>query len=898
MTTQPPNTPPPKRGIVKQILSGDSVIIRAAVGAPPPEKQINFSGITAPKLARRAGDAGDTTKDEPWAWEAREFLRKKLIGEEVYFIAEKPPNAPREYGTVFLGKDFATAENITESLISEGLVSVRREGVRQTPELTRLCELEDAAKAAGKGKWGANSSEHVRDIKWSVDNMKAFVDKNEYKPIKAVIEHVRDGSTVRAFLLPDFYHITLMISGIRCPGFKLDDKGRPDPTAKVEYAEEARYFVEVRLLQRDVEIILESVNNNNFIGTIVHPKGNIAELLLKEGFARCVDWSIALMKSGAETLRAAEKQAKEGRKRLWKDYVASTPRITGKEKEFSATVMEINNGDALVVKLPDGRQKKIFLASVRPPREAGRGNDDDGKPIPRSKSFRPLYDIPYMFEAREYLRKKLIGKKVHVVIDYIQEARDGYPEKTCATVTVNGKNVAEALVSKGLATVVKYRPDDDQRSSRYDDLLTAETKAIKSQLGLHSKKDSPPLRVTEIDSARAKLELSSFQRAQRIDAIVEFVASGSRLRLYIPKSNSLCTFLLGGINCPRASRQDTGAAGEPFGDEALAFTKERCMQREVSIQVDTHDKAGNFIGWLWVDNVNMSVALVKEGFASVHFTGEKSQYAQQLKSAEESAKSAKLRMWKNYVEEEKVDRKEEEKVPTERQVNYEEVVVTEITPEGHFYAQRVQDGSKAEALLAKLRQEFEAHPPLPGAYNAKKGDLCAAKFIMDDEWYRAKVEKVQGGKATVHYMDYGNRETLATTRLASLPASYASDKPFAAEYILPYVTLPKDEEYAAIALKYFKQDTAVPKLLLNVEYRIPGSPPAASLHTEKTSEGDLVRNLIREGLLIVENVKGRRQNKLLEGYKEAQEQAKREHLNIWEYGDITEDDAKEFGLGN
>ncbi|VEN51189.1 unnamed protein product, partial [Callosobruchus maculatus] len=283
-------------------------------------------------------------------------------------------------------------------------------------------------------------------------------------------------------------------------------------------------------------------------------------------------------------------------------------------------------------------------------------------------------------------------------------------------------------------------------------------------------------------------------------------------------------------------------------------------------------------------------------FSTLHWR--KIPICSQLKSAEESAKSAKLRMWKNYVEEEKVDRKEEEKVPTERQVNYEEVVVTEITPEGHFYAQRVQDGSKAEALLAKLRQEFEANPPLPGAYNAKKGDLCAAKFTMDDEWYRAKVEKVQGGKATVHYIDYGNRETLATTRLASLPASYASDKPFAAEYILPYVTLPKDEEYAAIALKYFKQDTAVPKLLLNVEYRIPGSPPAASLHTEKTSEGDLVRNLIREGLLIVENVKGRRQNKLLEGYKEAQEQAKREHLNIWEYGDITEDDAKEFGLGN
>ncbi|ELK13885.1 Staphylococcal nuclease domain-containing protein 1 [Pteropus alecto] len=29
----------------------------------------------------------------------------------------------------------------------------------------------------------------------------------------------------------------------------------------------------------------------------------------------------------------------------------------------------------------------------------------------KNKKLRPLYDIPYMFEAREFLRKKLIGKK-------------------------------------------------------------------------------------------------------------------------------------------------------------------------------------------------------------------------------------------------------------------------------------------------------------------------------------------------------------------------------------------------------------------------------------------------------------------------------------------------------
>lgn len=81
----------------------------------------------------------------------------------------------------------------------------------------------------------------------------------------------------------------------------MDAEGKPDPSVTVDFAEEARFFVESRLLQRDVEIVLESVNNANFVGSILFPKGNIAEALLREGFAKCVDWSMAFMKTGSYT---------------------------------------------------------------------------------------------------------------------------------------------------------------------------------------------------------------------------------------------------------------------------------------------------------------------------------------------------------------------------------------------------------------------------------------------------------------------------------------------------------------------------------------------------------------------------------------------------------------------
>ncbi|KAM6096300.1 staphylococcal nuclease domain-containing protein 1 [Chlamydotis macqueenii] len=575
-----------QRGIVKMVLSGCAIIVRGQPrGGPPPERQINLSNIRAGNLARRAAagqpDAKDTL-DEPWGFPAREFLRKKLIGKEVCFTVEYKTPQGREYGMVYLGKD-TSGENIAESLVAEGLAS-RREGIRaNNPEQSRLAELEEQAKSAKKGMWSEGTGAHtIRDLKYTIENPRHFVDSMHQKPVNAIIEHVRDGSVVRALLLPDYYLVTVMLSGIKCPTFKreADASEVPEP-----FAAEAKFFTESRLLQRDVQIVLESCHNQNILGTILHPNGNITELLLKEGFARCVDWSIAVYTRGADKLRAAERFAKERKLRIWRDYVAPTANLDQKDKQFVAKVMQVLNADAIVVKLNSGDHKTIHLSSIRPPRLEGDSMQD------KNRKLRPLYDIPYMFEAREFLRKKLIGKKVNVTVDYIRPASSAtetvpaFSERTCATVSIGGINIAEALVSKGLATVIRYRQDDDQRSSHYDELLAAEARAIKNGKGLHSKKEVPIHRVADIsgDTQKAKQFLPFLQRAGRSEAVVEYVFSGSRLKLFLPKETCLITFLLAGIECPRGARNLPGLVqeGEPFSEEAAHFTKELVLQREV-----------------------------------------------------------------------------------------------------------------------------------------------------------------------------------------------------------------------------------------------------------------------------------------------------------------------------
>uniref|UniRef100_A0A669E5P4 Staphylococcal nuclease domain-containing protein n=1 Tax=Oreochromis niloticus TaxID=8128 RepID=A0A669E5P4_ORENI len=816
------SAPPLQRGIVKMVLSGCAIIVRGQPrGGPPPERQINLSNIRAGALARRAAQGQPESKDtpdEPWAFQAREFLRKKLIGKEVCFTVEYK-NMHREYGMVYLGKD-TTGENIAESLVSEGLATVRREGFRgNNPEQARLCDLEDQSKASKKGLWSeGGGAQTIRNIKYTIENPRNFVDSLHQKPINAIIEHVRDGSVVRALLLPDYYLVTVMLSGIKCPTFKREADGTETPEP---FAAEARFFTESRLLQRDVQIILESCPNQIILGTILHPNGNITELLLKEGFARCVDWSMAVYTQGAEKLRAAERSAKERKVRIWKDYVAPTANLDQKDRQFVA-------------------------------KEKNKDKD---------KRFRPLYDIPYMFEAREFLRKKLIGKKVNVTVDYIRaatgpgEGTPAFPERTCATVTIGGINIAEALVSKGLATVIRYRQDDDQRSSHYDELLAAEARAIKNGKGLHSKKEVPIHRVADIsgETQKAKQFLPFLQRAGRSEAVVEYVFSGSRLKLYMPKETCLITFLLAGIECPRSSRNTPGGmqVAEPFSDEAMLFTKELVLQREVEVEVESMDKAGNFIGWLHIEGVNLSVALVENALSKVHFTAERSAYYKTLVAAEEGCRQRKEKIWANYEEKpvEEVVHLSEEK---ERVANYKPVYVTEITDTLHFYAQDVETGSQLESLMETMRAEIAAQPPVEGSYSPRRGDYCIAKFA-DGEWYRARVEKVESpAKVHVFYIDYGNREVVSSTRLAPIPPAFSTRTlPVqATEYTFAFIQVPQDEDARADVVDCVVRDIQNTQCLLNVEYS-GATCPHVTIQFGDTKE-DVGLGLVKEGLVMVD----------------------------------------------
>jgi staphylococcal nuclease domain-containing protein 1 len=104
-----------------------------------------------------------------------------------------------------------------------------------------------------------------------------------------------------------------------------------------------------------------------FVAKLKHPAGDIAQLLLTNGLARCADWMSPLLGGEAMAkLREAEKQAKARKINLWRGHTAKPTQTTG---IFDATVVRVLNGDTIeVVPKSGGARRIIQLSSIRQPK--------------------------------------------------------------------------------------------------------------------------------------------------------------------------------------------------------------------------------------------------------------------------------------------------------------------------------------------------------------------------------------------------------------------------------------------------------------------------------------------------------------------------------------------------
>ncbi|AFR93247.2 nuclease domain-containing protein 1 [Cryptococcus neoformans C23] len=943
------------RAIVKYVMSGDTVVVRAKEapekGKVPKERILHIAGIQAPRLGSM------TREDETHAFSAREYLCSLLLGKEVAFtithtiesstgpnrefvslcIAPAGPGLPpQDVASLIVAQGWAKMRDG----VGEGDEAVRRLGAEEAKKRENLRVIEAQAKSEGKGIWD-EQPENQRTVAFQMPtDPQAFITDHKDEEIDAIVEQVRDGTQLRVRLLLDEHNhqfINLVLAGAKSPRSG-NPRGDGEASNAEPWGDEAKYFTEVRMLQRHIKVRLlsapaslgasplqqtqsskgsgtglpganglpaPSTGSTVIIGTAIHPKGNIAEFLLAAGLAKVVDWHVGLLApyGGLDKLRAAEKAAKDKKQGIWENYqpqratatngaASATPiaAATTKGTDFEASVVRIWGSDqvSVVEKGEGGKERRVQLSSVRGP-----------KGVDAKQTY-------WANEAKEFLRKRLIGKNVNVHVDYVKPKEGDFEERECVTIRYGNQNnnIAEQLIEKGLATVLRHRRDDEDRSLELDKLIVAEQTAQTEGRGVHSTKDVSMPRIVDASerASMASSYLPQWKRQGKHSAVVDFVSAGSRFKLYMPKEHTKVTFVLAGIRAPRTAR-NASEKPEPFGAESLKFAS-KYLQRDVEIAFDSTDRSGGFIGTMYASGgVNVAVELAREGLAFVHErSAELLPFGKELLAAEEQAKKEKKNIW-SLVQEEETSTTAAVDESSALPVDYKDVYISSVK-ESEPFTFSVQILEKdSVAALEKLMSDFSLHHRQASAatssFTPKAGDLVSAKFSKDDRWYRARVKRASAIKkeAQVYLIDYGDEDTVPFSKIRPLDEKFKSLPGQAKEARLSFVKLvPRSSEYGPEAYRRFEYLTEGLKLIANIDQR-----EGNLLHLRLIDPADpnikedplacLNADLVREGLATID-----KSCKYLSSYpqiirklQDAGEGAKADRLGIFEFGDVSED---------
>jgi len=314
---------------VLEVLSGDLLLL--ADSASGEEHRVSLSSTRAPRI-------GNARKGEPpasWALASKEFLVQHLLGKTVVvqpdFLrrlggAEEEVERTLQCATVFEtrprpGGGPPQRRSVAELLVAHGLALVARPrpGEERAPRHEQMLAAEEQARAAKRGMHGAPeealpAQPTLQDVSRDAGRARAFLSTLQRAGrSQARVDFCLSASRLK-LLLVGKERLLLLFSpaGIRCP--RAGDAG----------AAEALAFVRRTLLQRDVEVEIESLDKKGvFVGALHYssalgPRTPLARTLVEAGLATVVgSHPVGLV------LREAEAKARDARLGLWKDWEPS-----------------------------------------------------------------------------------------------------------------------------------------------------------------------------------------------------------------------------------------------------------------------------------------------------------------------------------------------------------------------------------------------------------------------------------------------------------------------------------------------------------------------------------------------------------------------------------------------
>jgi len=872
---------------VRKVHSGDQLRLQYAFpdrSQPSIDFLLILDYVISPRVSRNPND----TAEEAFGFEAREYLRKFLNGAVVRCkwnvdkgkkknrgnqaslgaaLKELTPKAVVPNGDVRLARVYGELQCLRENpkqrysealyrdennwidvaalMCQQGWAITKRIKEDERHPLWHRCkDAEDAARSAGRGQHQAMQSikMHTRNLEWNPSVRDVF-EEFKNKPVQGIVEDVREGSTIRCeiFMPTDQSEIKSTMIWVCLSGIQADRMPKPRKTQKMEYeerkrrgekvgqfqalkptklAQDAKVHVERRLLHQDVTITLQnySKTEQKVWGTITLGPHDIASYLLRQGLAWTEGWS--MVPKNAQMYAQAEQMAQQQAKGRWAGK-ASRQKAQAKSEWV---VTQVYNADCVWLSnetpRADGTKaegKRAYLAHIKAPREnrqAGPGASD-----------------VYAWEAKEFVRKSLIGKPIKVKTIYRKQFAARPNEKVApmtefVSITYDGnKDIAYELVKQGLAKVI--RTNEMTRADNYFQLAEANEKALAQRIGVHGEESdykeprredlTLPRMSNDQQRENKKREILTKSRklmrrlglgdnidmgvreagkrrdqkrntSPKIPAVIEYVFGATRMKARIEHDGMiyLIILFLGGVRGLRG--QDLNEDERRLQKTADDYVRAKCQQREeIFVEIESLDKNSNFVGHIHIGASrpqNLSMFLLNQGWVDVFApAARRSKYEKNLITAEKNAKESKLGKWVNYVEVEEtvleegdmrdpakaLGPKKPQKHSMEGKTNKAQVTYVESATELFVVLMGEEKyDQNYNAVTTYMQSVNPIKNPIQQGSTFKPGDLVAGLF--SGAYYRCRISSIRR-KDRIHnvrFIDFGNRGPLKEAEILPL----------------------------------------------------------------------------------------------------------------------------------
>lgn len=881
-------------GYVKGVLSGDLIVVSGKLkkgsDEAPEEKNLFLSLVQSPKL-----NSQSTYEEDPFAWEARLFLRDMLIGKVVKYKIDYKVN-DNNFASVFFEK---TNVNIEVVKRGYGKVNANKnaENLLKSEFFAKIKNAEAEAQKAKKAIWGDDKSIQKLKITKQDD-----VDKNSLfkqvkgKPIDAMIE-VAFNCTGLLVLLKAPYNCIIKAT-LRFVAI---------PNKDTDFYKAGKSYVERLFAHRDLKVVIHHLEDSNFVIDVldkrVNTKGeeevkNVALSVLQAGYSKLyISSAFNNDKADVDAAREAQNKAQELGIRSWEGFIKRDAPKQQQQKtnsagekvcDFEGVVYSVSSGDSLTIKADDGTLNRIFLSHIKCPALAKANSEEEDK--------------PWSWEAKEYLRRFAVGRRVKAEYDYSKEIKDGrqmnffsvfkYQEKSEDLV-----NLGVSILDAGLATYIAPKQNDTNVSKHVNLYADAERAAKYSKKGIHSSKDPGVALYCDLISANPKKKKDFISKnanlGKNVHCVVEHVFSAIRTKLRIDKTKCFIPFKLIGIKCVENDKNNTKQINE-FYLKGLDYISNNFLQREGTVDVVHHDKNGNYFGFLTINGINVGSSLIREGHAIIH-NPQGTLLPPDYKKAEAEASSKKTGVWSNpglisiLKESDMNNLPIADNVPAIKEiVEKDELVkvrVTDMISLKNFYVNILPNKhlTAIDKVLSKYDEGEKKAVPLDPPI--KRGIMCIGYYSqVDQRHYRVRITAaLKDEKYEVDFVDYGTIDVLDKNDLFKLDDSISTIEPQVVNAELATIKFSQNSAKKSLALypNFIDLDKVV-NARIAYSYLSYGKPKIGIvIYDDKPNDiqKSVHANLISKGYAKLDSKKPL--TKTMQELKEIEKKAKKDNVGMW-----------------